>query len=438
MYGTYLPTSRSPPPRKESILLPTTCGIWYKLVESIETQQQLLCSDRTLELLIIFATKGDNRDTRTDVNTYSLISDRRGLSTLQNFDLEGSKEIISMNSSGSTPASRRLHSRVAFVPNTGDLYGAINCADGGTSNFNNDPVASNNSKDVSKISNRLKPGPPLLEIRKINYSTFDEQEESQPQSSWSPFQHETILVSRGIPGSVSSTCLDFAKSSSQTIRCATGLTSGALAVHSISNILAYSLNSNIGDESNLDLPTSTVTHYAPRQQRPSSCVAWHPAALGANSKNGLVAIGLVGSAPPPGNTNSISKAATARGLPVGSASSLTSGSSISTTGIGGSTTMGGSTDRDFGCLVWDIEAQSSSVSGAGTVRGKSAAVGGRGSPPPAKGKGSVPIKSPLYRFFVLAHGWATPCCRLSETSPTAVRLENEWHQRSSHFSLCSH
>jgi WD40 repeat protein len=310
------------------------------------------------------------------------------------------KEII-MNSSGSTPSSRRLHSRVAFVPNTGDLYGAINCADDGTSNFNNDPVASNNSKDVSKVSNRLKPGPPLLEIRKINYSTFDEQEESQPQtqSSWSPFQHETILVSRGIPGSVSSTCLDFAKSSSQTIRCATGLTSGALAVHSISNILAYSLNSNIGDGSNLDLPTSTVTHYAPRQQRPSSCVAWHPAALGANSKNGLVAIGLVGSGSPPGNTNSISKAATARGLPVGSASSLTSGSSITTAGIGGSTTMGGSTgDRDFGCLVWDIEAQSSSVSGAGTVRGKSAAVGGRGSPPPAKGKGSVPIKSPVYRF----------------------------------------
>ena len=306
-----------------------------------------------------------------------------------------------MSSSSAAPSRQRVPPRAAFVPNTKDLYGAINCADG-TSNSIIDPAAAN--KDVSnKVSNRLKPSPTLLEIRKIKYSAYSPSDNDQESpSSWSPFEHETILVSRGIPGSVNSTCLDFAKSSSPTIRCATGLTSGALAIHSISNLHAYSINSNIV-ESDLDLPTSTVSHYAPRQQRPSSSVAWRPSASGGNSKNGLVAIGLVGSGSPSSNTSnaSISKAASARVLPVGgSASSLASRSSVNLGG--GSTALGGSVgagDRDFGCLVWDIEAQSSSVSGAGTVRGKNTAAGGRGgSPPPSVGKGSVPIKSPVYRF----------------------------------------
>jgi len=298
----------------------------------------------------------------------------------------------------SSSITRVPPARVAFVPNTKDLYGAINCADG-TSNVT-EPAANN---DVNKVSNRLKPSPPLLEIRKIKYSAYlPSENQKETLSPWSPFEHETILVSRGIPGSVTSTCLDFAKSSSSTIRCATGLTSGALAIHSVSNIYAHSINSNV-DESNLDLPTSTVTHYAPRQQRPSSSVAWRPSTSGGNSKN-LVAIGLVGSGSPSSTTSStsISKSTSARGLPVGSASSLASrgGSSVGTISSGGSTTLGGSVgagDRDFGCLVWDIEAQSSSVSGAGTVRGKNVSAGGRGSPPPSVGKG-VPIKSPVHRY----------------------------------------
>ena len=303
-------------------------------------------------------------------------------------------------SSSITPQSRqRLPRRVAFVPDTNDLYGAINCVE--ASNLI-DPAA---NKDVIniKVSNRLKPSPPLLEIRKIKYSAYSPSYKQQESPSpWSPFEHETILVSRGIPGSVTSTCLDFAKSSSPTIRCATGLTSGALAIHSVSNIHSYSINSNT-DESNLDLLTSTVTHYAPRQQRPSSSVAWRPSASGGNSKNGLVAIGLIGSGSSSSTSSSasISKAISARGLPVGSSNlAPRSGVNLGTISSGGTTLggSGGAGDRDFGCLVWDIEAQSSSVSGAGTVRGKNAAAGGRGSPPPSVGKGAVPIKSPVYRY----------------------------------------
>ena len=295
---------------------------------------------------------------------------------------------------------QRVPPRAAFVPHHKNLYGAINCANGTSI----DSSAEASSRKGS--SNRLKPSPPLIEIRKIKYSAYTPSDDSkQEPPRWSPFEHETLLVSRGIPGSVTSTCLDFAKSTSPTIRCATGLSSGALAVHSISNIHADSINSNIEHESNnLDVPTSTVTHYAPRQQRPSSSVAWRPSASGGNAKNSLVAIGLVGSSSAFSNTSStsISKASSARVLPV-SASSITSRSGITGSSISGglSSTAGGSVgtgDRDFGCLVWDIEAQSSSVSGAGTLRGKTTAAGGRGSPPPPVGKGSVPIKSPVYRF----------------------------------------
>lgn len=302
-----------------------------------------------------------------------------------------------MSSSSAAPSLQRVPSRAAFVPHTKDFYGAINCAEGTSSNAG-DPAAAN--KDASKVSNRLKPSPALLEIRKIKYSVYsppDNQQESP--SSWSPFEHETVLVSRGIPGSVNSTCLDFSKASSPTIRCATGLTSGALAIHCISNIHAHSINSN-ADESNMDLPTSTVTHYAPRQQRPASSVAWRPSFSGGNSKNGLVAIGLIRSSSSSSNapsTRSISKAASVGSSSLASRSGVTSNPLGTTSSAGGSTGSIGGGDRDFGCLVWDIEAQSSSVSGAGTVRGKSAA-GGRGSPPPPVGKGAVPIKSPVYRF----------------------------------------
>eukprot|EP00573_Skeletonema_grethae_P012511 CAMPEP_0201703862 /NCGR_PEP_ID=MMETSP0578-20130828/41050_1 /ASSEMBLY_ACC=CAM_ASM_000663 /TAXON_ID=267565 /ORGANISM="Skeletonema grethea, Strain CCMP 1804" /LENGTH=78 /DNA_ID=CAMNT_0048191767 /DNA_START=147 /DNA_END=380 /DNA_ORIENTATION=- len=73
-----------------------------------------------------------------------------------------------MSSSNTSSSRQRVPPRAAFVPYTTDLYGAINCADG-TSNAI-DTAAAN--KDASKVSNRLKPSPPLLEIRKIKYSAY--------------------------------------------------------------------------------------------------------------------------------------------------------------------------------------------------------------------------------------------------------------------------
>ncbi|KAL3809188.1 hypothetical protein ACHAXA_000707, partial [Cyclostephanos tholiformis] len=143
-------------------------------------------------------------------------------------------------------------------------------------------------------------------------------------STSTPLYHRetTVLVSRGIPGlgtSVSSTCLDFrphhfggvssssaaaaaaAAEASTAVRCATGLTSGALCVHSLYNLYGKYNNDDDGggggggDDG--DLPSSTVAHYAPRQQRPATSVAWRSQA-GSN----LVAIGLVGSGSGGGGT----------------------------------------------------------------------------------------------------------------------------------------
>ena len=281
--------------------------------------------------------------------------------------------------------------------------------------------------------------------------------------------HETVLISRGNPGwggNVSSTCLDFRPSNNNNnshhlggdngsdiyasgdgdgdgggrgdvvVRCATGLTSGSLCVHSLSNLLYCSNNNN--DDLPQHAPTSTVAHYAPRQQRPATSVAWRPSNGGGNAN--LVAVGLVGS----GNYGVFPSSilceeevvggavlsAKRKVLGIGSGGGDGGGSilysaarkttstsrmdgvigvssSLSSSHLSpivGSTrspttaTGGGTGDRDFGTLVWDIEAQSSVVGGAGTlVGGGGGKKGGSSTSAGNIGKGgmasAVPVKS---------------------------------------------
>jgi len=222
-----------------------------------------------------------------------------------------------------------------------------------------------------------------------------------PKQSSSLFQHETVLISRGLPGlgsSVASTCFDFCSSSScgsdidTTVRCATGLTSGALCIHTISNL--YSSNESIND------PSSTISIYAPRQQRPATSVAWRP------YNSNLVAIGLVSGNDMSTSQSSsftttapkISQSRTLASQALGLATSGVSGSSLSSGGVRGGAVGG---DLDFGCLVWDIEGQSSSVSsGAGMLSPsmtsrKGTSAGGVGK---STGAAAVPIKSPIHRY----------------------------------------
>lgn len=272
------------------------------------------------------------------------------------------------SSSSARNSEKQTPSRVQFVPGSSDLYGAVNCND-----------LKKNKASASAPSGRLKSGPPLLEIRRLSYipserysNHYSDQDEDDEelQSNQNPFRHETVLVSRGISGlggSVSSTCLSFRPLSEQqkqsaslpaVARCATGLTSGALCVHTISNL--YEPNDS-------EPPSSTVAHYAPRQQRPVTSVSW----CSSSSKNSrLVAIGLTGSGASGSTKASISQTSSAnrKGPPIRIAPS-----GVMSPNAGG--------DRDFGCLVWDIEAQGS-AGNAGTV-------GGVG-----KGAGAaVPIKS---------------------------------------------
>ena len=292
----------------------------------------------------------------------------------------------SMPSQSTSPTRERggeklVPSRVQFVPGSSYLYGAVNCND------------VNKTKATSTSSNvpqgRLKSGPPLLEIRRLRYCpkekylSYNKQElEGKVESNnngRSLYQHENILVSRGISGlggNVSSTCLSFRPltedqmmSSSNSLpseaRCATGLTSGALCIHTISNL---------NDEH--DPPSSTVAHYAPRQQRPVTSVAW----CTSTNKNSLVAVGLTGSGVS-GNVNATVSASNPGGRSRGPRMTPPVMSPTASAG-----------DRDFGCLVWDIS--TNNVGSAGNV--------GTG-----KGGAAVPVKSETwivhlcFRIFVL-------------------------------------
>lgn len=262
---------------------------------------------------------------------------------------------------------KQAPSRVQFVPGSSDMYGAVNC------------------NDLKKVkvptlpAGRLKSGPPLLEIRKLRFVRNEEcsvdsnEEDVDPEKGSERdrsvqslnrklFHHDSVLVSRGISGlgaNVISTCLSFRPLTEEqrqvpglpTIsRCATGLTSGALCIHKISNLYG-------GNDA--EPPSSTVAHYAPRQQRPVTSVAW----CSTSSKSSrLVAVGLTGSGSNGAKSGLQQSSSVGRkGPPIRISSSVVSPSA------------GG--DRDFGCLVWDIEGQSSAVGAGGTVgRGAGATV----------------------------------------------------------------
>ena len=443
-----------------------------------------------------------------------------------------------------------LPSQIAFVPDApnSDLYGAVNCrwctspaadaavavVDGSSSTSSSSNANNGGDIDIggsistksctSSLRSSVKLGPPLLEIRRLKYSlglptrrrhcspnnhavefgshrldagTMERNRaqfqsmtiassSSSSSSSSSLVHHETVLISRGLPGlggNIASTCLDFRPSNNYcgntiddgigseeevVVRCATGLTSGALCVHSLSNL--YSSSDN-----NHSQPSSTVAHYAPRQQRPATSVAWRPSSGGGGGNNAghLVAVGLVGS----GNYGVFSSSSSSSNSIIGEEEVVansnkqqqqtvlgSSGGSIYSTtrkttlashmggviGMSSSSTMissqqqqqpspivgstrfqstamgggggggggGSGGDRDFGVLVWDIEAQSSVVGGAGTLVGgggggkkgiSSASVGsvGKGG---MMASSAVPIKSESFcrvfdcRYHTNSHG----------------------------------
>jgi hypothetical protein len=263
-------------------------------------------------------------------------------------------------------------------------------------------------------------GPVLLELRYLHpvLSSLDK--------SWH-LQSQTIALSRGISSlgtNVSSTCLSFRGSSSSSVgsgnrqpfqvqnpqqnlhvemlQVATGLTTGALCIHTLRNLHNYIPSSSSlqqQDFSNLsildsnqseDASISYFSHYHPRQNRHASTVAWRPGNANAN----FVAIGLVGSGIGGGGgvasvvgvgaatggvvgsgsgNPSVVGMDTYRSVPTSARGGLGGSSAVTTSGSEYHSAAGGSVgggaagayapskDRDYCALIWDIEASSKGV-----------------------------------------------------------------------------
>jgi len=183
----------------------------------------------------------------------------------------------------------------------------------------------------------------------------------------------TIAVSRGIvASSVASTCLSFRRDhrlgGGAGIQCATGLTSGYLCVHTIKNIQDYLMEQfddtarlrvnddfPILDSANSDDAVVSYFQYQHRSNRPASAVAWrYGSGVGGYARH--VAIGLVGSSG--GDRGGSTHGGSHYGQ---TGASLSRGGGNS--GIAAATGSG-NTDREYCCLVWDVEAQ-----GSGSAKG---------------------------------------------------------------------
>ncbi len=235
--------------------------------------------------------------------------------------------------------------KIEFSPVHRNVYGVINYLHHSTTS-NNDSKEDgtkgnqqqfNNSWRGKKLSSRL--GPILLEL--AHFQPGD-------QSSTTTNGIDIIATSRGNPAlgvNIASTCLSFRKSYSHNnqyqqpssqldtlFHCATGTSSGALCIHSFRD------------------GASTVQYYVPpRHHRLATDVAWRDGNYYNSSGSQYVAIGLVGASSQHATSNSSSGTGTGTG----------------TGGISASTqyylhhhhTSSSSSERDFCCLVWDVETQ---------------------------------------------------------------------------------
>lgn len=255
---------------------------------------------------------------------------------------------------------------------------------------------------VSSNRRKIPIGPLLLELKQIQfkqptlsynnkYNDMNHNNNNHTSNTTiSLFETKTICQSRGNPAlgtSVASTCLDVWKTKNDeenTILqlCATGLTTGALCIHSFSN------NTENNNNNSMWIANNDYYHM-PRTHRPATAVSWRPSSGHAGHYH--VAIGLTGNVghnisgtggvlpSSLGNEHQhlassmqrSSLASTSSGTigstlnprnrtnPVSSLLSTTGNSSLPTTGTGGANVGGrpSSGDREYCCFLWDVEHQ---------------------------------------------------------------------------------
>jgi WD40 repeat protein len=258
-----------------------------------------------------------------------------------------------------------------------DVLACINCDRGKRGQPETtaiEPAAScSTSTPVRDDSAPRKLGPSLLELRRLEFSAAGSSGEDDDEEEEGLFSTSTTLcVSRGSPTaagtSVASTCLDVWRRQEaggpDPSPCATGLTTGALCIHT------FRPNQGIdggGDDDDASFPyVPTVEHYhTSRSQRSATAVAWRPS-------HRQVAIGLTEqqqqqqqSAGPSGvgdrqllhQKQAFGGGGRRGGGPVVAPAAVgTAAGGLGAVGRGA--TGGGGGDRECCCLVWDVEHQS--------------------------------------------------------------------------------
>lgn len=276
---------------------------------------------------------------------------------------------------GSNALTRPFTSRVQFC-NT-NMVACINCHEAEGTASSAAAAGSTPSSAIDHYNStaprvKRKLGPILLDLRQLVTVP-----PSHHAASQGLFTTRTVALSRGNPSlgaSVASTCLDVSSilpTSSYPQRagtnnyhhrpppCATGLTTGALCIHT------FSEKDGGVDDTGSSFATSIEYFHTPRHHRQATAVSWRRH----NSRH--VAIGLVsssaGTTPLPSNVNTMNlnmnMNARVRGGPSGPVAAGTRGGG----GGGGAVGGGGGGDREFCCFLWDIEHQamgSSSVPSA--------------------------------------------------------------------------
>jgi hypothetical protein len=247
------------------------------------------------------------------------------------------------------------------------LYGAVEFLPEGTR-----LVSIHAQNHVINESFTVRPGPILLQWWSLECNDWIQ---LQPRG-----------VSRGNPAlgttTVTSTCLAVGPQQEGS-NVATGLSTGALCIHSWSH----------------DNAAPAIEYYHTRHyHRPTTAVAWQPAAS-------LVAMG---SAAPAGGVNF-------SGLPASSSGVLVNRRGVSLGGGGGANNTSATTttaaaaaslDREYyGCLIWDVEHQSSTADLTNTT---------------TRRKMAQPLHKLLYQSGVASLAWVnhddasnTPCCCLA-------------------------
>lgn len=346
--------------------------------------------------------------------------------------------------------------RIQFCPGRGDVYGSVNttiatddtvaaaAAATGKSLSEYDAAAeqaASSARSGGTAKQQGKPGPVLLELRHVQIESDPEQ-----RRQGRCLTSRTVGLGRGNPNlgwGVASRCLSFrpnsiatssststgaaSSSTSDIVQCATGLSSGAICLHTFRGLDDH-LRASVDSEAEAEAETnsapvqplqSEVTYFAGRHHRPATSVAWRPGPTMSELRH--VAVGLTGSGGGDrGGTTHAGGAYQPRGRAIGGATSAQYGTGGAAGGMssgggaygvgasgsgvgaqynpGGGGSGGGAAGGEFCCLIWDIERQASSAAPTAVLR----------SDRRAGGAGRVAAPEPIFKY---AHN--TPVSSLS-------------------------